>query len=119
MGHLRRRRNALATVGGNRGVWAGWEGGLAWLNTNTALARFDFIGQLLDSLNIEDVSGETATAAYDRAFAAVGSPWLAAGTHQAIRDYANKAKSKNSSDRKERQIMCRALMLAGPDAQVM
>ncbi len=69
---------------GTEAVWAGWEGGLAWLNTNTALARFDFIGQLLDSLNIEDVSGETATAAYDRAFAAVGSPWLAAGTHQAI-----------------------------------
>ena len=26
---------------------AGWEGGLSWLNTNTALARFGFVGQLL------------------------------------------------------------------------
>ena len=98
---------------------AGWEGGLAWLNTNTALARFDFIGQLLDSSDIDDILGETATAAYDRAFAAVGSPWLAPGTHQAIRDTANQAKNKSQDDRKQRQILLRALMLAGPDAQVM
>ncbi len=28
---------------------AGWEGGLSWLNTNTALARFAFAGEALQS----------------------------------------------------------------------
>ena len=97
---------------------AGWEGGLAWLNTNTALARFDFVGELLDKTEIDDVSGETPAAAYDSAYAAVGSPWLAPGTHAAIRDYADRARSKSSGDRKERQLILRALMLAGPDGQV-
>lgn len=97
----------------------GWEGGLSWLNTNTALARFDFVGQLLDSLDIDDVPGETAAAAYDRAYAAAGSPWLAPGTQAAIRDYAERASSKRSNDRRERQLVLRALMLAGPDGQVM
>ena len=98
---------------------AGWEGGLAWLNTNTALARFDFIGELLDSMVIHDVPGETSNAAYDRAYAAVGSPWLAPGTRQAIRATANQAKKKSADDRRQRQLLLRALMLAGPDAQVM
>jgi uncharacterized protein (DUF1800 family) len=98
---------------------AGWEGGLTWLNTNTALARFDFVGELLDQAEIDDVSGETGAAAYDRAYAAAAAPWLAPGTRQAIRDYANQAKSRSANDRKQRQLMTRALMLAGPDAQVM
>lgn len=98
---------------------AGWEDGLAWLNTNTALARFNFVGQLLDAMDIDDILGETAAAAYDRAFAAVGGPWLAPGTQSAIRDYANQARSKSPDDRKQRQLLLRALMLAGPDAQVM
>ena len=63
--------------------------------------------------------GETPAAAYDRAYAAVGRPWLAAGTQAAIRDYATRAGSGNAKLRKERQLMLRALMLAGPDAQVM
>jgi len=98
---------------------AGWEGGLSWLNTNTALARFGFVGQLLNTTTIADVLGETATAAYDRAYAAVGSPWLAPGTQTAIRDYASRAGSSSPKLRKERQLLLRALMLAGPDAQVM
>ena len=100
---------------------AGWEGGLAWLNTNTALARFDFVGQLLNNPAVapQDVSGETATAAYDRAYAAVGLPWLAAGTQSAIRDYAKRAPAQSTTHRKQRQLMLRALMLAGPDGQVM
>lgn len=98
---------------------AGWEGGLAWLNTNTALARFDFVGQLLDETDIDDVPGETPGAAYDRAYAAAGNPWLAQGTKNGLRDYANQAKYRSVGDRKQRQLMLRALMLAGPDAQVM
>ena len=98
---------------------AGWEGGLSWLNTNTALARFAFAGDALKNVKIDDVPGETASAAYDRAYAAVGRPWLAPGTQTAIRDYAARAGSANQKLRKERQLMLRSLMLAGPDGQVM
>ena len=98
---------------------AGWEGGLSWLNTNTALARFAFAGEALKNVKIDDVPNETAAAAYDRAYAAVGQPWLAAGTQTAIRDYAARAGSSNQKLRKERQLMLRTLMLAGPDGQVM
>ncbi len=62
---------------------AGWEGGISWLNTDTALARFGFITTLLEQAKIKDVPGETAAQAYARAYAAVGSPWLAAGTRDA------------------------------------
>ncbi|HEX6945602.1 MAG TPA: DUF1800 domain-containing protein [Casimicrobiaceae bacterium] len=98
---------------------AGWEGGLSWLNTNTALARFGFVAQLVSTQKIDDVLGETAGAAYDRAYAAVGRPWVAAGTEKAIRDYAGRAQSSSSKLRRERQLMLRSLILAGPDGQVM
>ncbi len=98
---------------------AGWEGGLSWLNTNTALARFGFVSTLISKTTITDVVGETPAAAYDRAYAAVGQPWLASGTQAAIRDFATRAGSGNAKLRKERQLMLRSLMLAGPDGQVM
>ncbi len=98
---------------------AGWEGGLSWLNTNTALARVGFVGSLLADAKIDDVPGEDAAAAYDRAVAASGSPWLAPATQAALRDYARRAAASSAKLRKERQLMLRALMLAGPDAQVM
>jgi uncharacterized protein (DUF1800 family) len=98
---------------------AGWEGGLSWLNTDTALARFSFISTALGYTEIGDVPGETAAAAYERAYTAVGSPWLAPGTQTAIRSFAETAGSSDAEKRKERQIALRALMLAGPDAQVM
>jgi uncharacterized protein (DUF1800 family) len=98
---------------------SGWEGGLAWLNTDTALARFGFISALLQKVKITDVPGESAAAAYQRAYAAVGSPWLAAGTQTAIQNFANSASSSTASKRLQRQLALRALILAGPDAQVM
>ena len=59
---------------------SGWEGGLSWLNTDTALARFAFVSALLANTKIADVPGRDAPrAAYARAYAAVGQPWLAAG----------------------------------------
>jgi hypothetical protein len=97
---------------------AGWEGGLAWLNTNTALARFALAATFLSRQTLDDTPGETPSAAYDRAYAAVGRPWLAAGTQTAIRDFATRAGAGTSKLRKERQLMLRALMLAGPDGQV-
>jgi uncharacterized protein (DUF1800 family) len=98
---------------------SGWEGGLSWLNTDTALARFSFISTLLGFTQINDVLGESPAAAYDRAYAAVGSPWLAAGTQAALQSFAQTAQSAEAQNRIERQIALRALMLAGPDAQVM
>ena len=98
---------------------SGWEGGMSWLNTNTALARFSFVSALLAGTTITDVPGETAAAAYDRAYAAAGRPWLADGTQSALRSFAQTAPSAGASQRKQRQLALRALMLAGPDAQVM
>ncbi|HEY2161228.1 MAG TPA: DUF1800 family protein, partial [Solirubrobacteraceae bacterium] len=98
---------------------AGWEGGLSWLNTDTALARFALISALLSNANIGDVPGETPAAAYARAYAPTGAPWLAPGTESAIRSFANSAPSSSASKRVQRQIALRALILAGPDAQVM
>jgi uncharacterized protein (DUF1800 family) len=98
---------------------SGWEGGLSWLNTDTALARFDFVATLLGKQKLTDVPGETPQAAYDRAYSAVGEPWLAAGTQAAILDLAQTAQASTPDKRIQRQIALRALMLAGPDAQVM
>ncbi len=104
---------------------AGWEGGLSWLNTNTALARFGFVADAIGNApngspaKVADVPNETPAAAFDRAHGAVGSPWISAGTRAAIQDYANRASAKASKDRIARQVMLRTLLLAGPDAQVM
>jgi uncharacterized protein (DUF1800 family) len=98
---------------------AGWEGGLSWLNTNTALARFSFVAGLVGDATIDDVKGETPADAVTRARAAVGTPWLAEGTKAALRDYAGRAASSTPNARRERQLVLRTLILAGPDAQVM
>ncbi len=98
---------------------AGWAGGLSWLNTDTALARFNFISTLLQDTKIKDVEGESAAEAYVRAYAAVGSPWLAAATQAKIKRFAAAAPSSTPDTRINRQITLRALILAGPDAQVM
>jgi uncharacterized protein (DUF1800 family) len=98
---------------------AGWEGGLSWLNTNTALARFGFAASLVGQTTIADVKGELPADAVTRAVAAVGSPWLADGTKAALRDYATRANSTTPAARRERQLVLRTLILAGPDAQVM
>jgi uncharacterized protein (DUF1800 family) len=99
---------------------SGWEGGLSWLNTNTALARWGFVAKLVTSgPAIADVPLETAQTAYDRAYSSVGSPWLAAGTTTAILNAASTMPSKSAPQRLQRQQVLRTLMLAGPDAQVM
>jgi uncharacterized protein (DUF1800 family) len=104
---------------------AGWEGGLSWLNTNTALARFGFIADVIGNApngspaKVVDVPDETPVAAFDRAYGAVSAPWISAGTRAAIQDYAQRASAKSSKDRIARQVLLRTLMLAGPDAQVM
>ena len=98
---------------------SGWEGGEAWLNTNTVLSRFALAGELLDRVPLTDVPGETAAKALTRAIAGAGDPWLATRSHAAIADYASRAPTGSPDLRQERQRMIRALALAGPDGQVM
>jgi hypothetical protein len=105
---------------------AGWEGGTAWLNTNTALARFAMANRMLTLSYAplpgkapEDVPGETPLQAFQRAHTAVGRPWLARGTVSSLRYYANNARAVSVNDRVARQRVLRAFMLGGPDAQVM
>ncbi|MHB8695258.1 MAG: DUF1800 domain-containing protein [Solirubrobacteraceae bacterium] len=98
---------------------SGWEGGLSWLNTNTALARFSFAASLVAGSKPADVAGETGRAAYERAYAAVGQPWLAAGTQTLLQSFAAAAPASTATRRIQRQVALRALILAGPDAQVM
>jgi uncharacterized protein (DUF1800 family) len=110
---------------------AGWEGGLSWLNTNTVQARFDLMPRVLylkhstsgsgypGSGPVADVPGETGQQAFDRAYAAASSPWLSAGARQQILNYANTAAGGTVNQRAQRQYALRALMLGGPDGQVM
>ena len=105
---------------------AGWEGSLAWLNTNTALARFSLANRLLSKQYAklptkapDDVAAETSVEAFTRAHAAVGRPWLAKGTVSSLRYYSANAKATTANDRIARQRVLRAFMLGGPDAQVM
>ena len=52
---------------------AGWEGGLSWLNTNTALARFALrLGAARRARRSPTSPARPRRAAYDRAYAAVG-----------------------------------------------
>jgi len=105
---------------------AGWEGGTAWLNTNTALARFAMANRMLvlayaklPTKAPEDVPAETPIQAYQRAHASVGAPWLAKGTISSLRYYSAHARVVSANDRIARQRVLRAFMLGGPDAQVM
>ena len=105
---------------------AGWEGGTAWLNTNTALSRFAMANRMLTLAYAklptkapEDVPGETPAQAFARAHAAVGAPWLAKPSVSSLRYYAANARAVSVNDRIARQRVLRAFMLGGPDAQVM
>jgi uncharacterized protein (DUF1800 family) len=106
---------------------AGWEGGLSWLNTNTAWARFQLIKESQwvkhagypGAQGVADVAGETADAAFDRALAAVSSPWMSPNTETMLRQFSAAQPAGTATQRAHRQYALRALILAGPDGQVM
>jgi hypothetical protein len=100
---------------------SGWEYGPAWLDTNTAVARFGMVSSLLAAQpdDQRDVPGETPQQAYDRAYQLVGQPWLAPATIAGIQAYAASAPSGTATQRRIRLRVLRALMLGGPDGQVM
>ena len=99
---------------------AGWEGGLSWLNTNTALARFAFASRAVAKPAVAPTDAiETPQGALERAHASVGSPWLADSSREALLAYAGAAPTTTKNRRIARQLMLRAMILAGPDGQVM
>jgi uncharacterized protein (DUF1800 family) len=112
---------------------AGWEGGMSWLNTNTVQGRFDAVlrAQFLKYSNstnsyprpaLVDVDGgaaETAAALVERAHASVGRPWISTGTRSALLAYASSAPVTTVQQRRQRFYTVQALMLGGPDGQVM
>jgi uncharacterized protein (DUF1800 family) len=120
---------------------AGWEGGLAWLNTNTVQGRWDLVTrvQYLKYSNYyagggsaphpvpPDVPGETPEAAFDRAYELVGRPWLSDATRASLLSYARTLSAANQNgtataqqnQRRQRIYTLQALMLGGPDGQVM
>jgi uncharacterized protein (DUF1800 family) len=112
---------------------AGWEGGMAWLNTNTVQGRFDAVlrAQFLKYSNnsnsypraqlveVDTVPNESAPALVDRVHASVGRPWLAEGTRAALLAYASAAPVDTPQRRRQRFYTVQALMLGGPDGQVM
>ncbi len=112
---------------------AGWEGGMSWLNTNTVQGRFDAAvrAQFLmysNSTNsyprpalveVAGPPGETPEALLGRAYDSVGRPWLSAGTRSALLAYAASAPTGTISQRRQRFYTVQALLLGGPDGQVM
>ena len=109
---------------------AGWEGGLSWFNSNTVQGRFDAVVrvQYLKYSNYyaggtapvpPDIVGETVQGVFDRAYAAANSPWLAAGTRAALLSYAATLPAATPAQRRQRFYTLQALILGGPDGQVM
>jgi hypothetical protein len=114
---------------------AGWEGGMAWLNTNTVQGRFDlvvkaqylrysnyYLGGAADTKEVnypKDVTPESKEELYDRAWNDAGRPWVSAATQTAITDFAGTLPTTNATQRRQRYYAAQALILGGPDGQVM
>jgi uncharacterized protein (DUF1800 family) len=122
---------------------SGWEGGLSWLNTNTVQARFDLIATVqrlrysnyynltaaADVNYVKDTdlpgppSATTAAAWVDKALELLNFPWISAATKAAIVTYAATAVTGTVAQlpalRRQRLYVLQALILGGPDGQVM
>ena len=121
---------------------SGWEGGLAWLNTNTVQARFDLIATIqrlrysnyyylpsgaADANYVKDTdlpanpSAATAAAWVDKALDTLNAPWISAATKAAIVTYAATpiTGTVTVALRRQRLYVLQALILGGPDGQVM
>ncbi len=106
---------------------AGWEGGMSWLNSGTAEARFDLIvrGQNLrwggypGTAPVADVPRESGDQALARAWADSGSPWLSPATQSTLLAYARSAPAGSPSQRRQRYYALQASLMGGPDGQVM
>ena len=98
----------------------GWPGGLSWMTSGTASARFDLIVRCQQLLpEVLDVPTETPQEALLRAYAACGTPWLSPSTLASLLAYSVQAPTKTAAQRIERQYALCAFILGGPDGQVM
>jgi hypothetical protein len=111
---------------------AGWDWGPAWLSTNTMKNRFQAVTYLMvDDGPLAVKDGATpvdlsAADAVDRAWKAVGQPWLAGASRRALEEMASNAFSdlKSSKDTRfqqradMRERALRHLILSGPDAHL-
>jgi len=123
---------------------AGWEGGMSWLNTNTVQGRFDLLNRLQylkysnyyvlpqtvtdatvnypkDNELPADPSAATADQWMKAAMDSLNTPWISAATRTSILAFAATAlASKNNATlRRQRLYSLQALILGGPDGQVM
>jgi uncharacterized protein (DUF1800 family) len=108
---------------------AGWEGGLAWLNTNTVQGRFDAAVRVLylrystyysvSRLPLDDPGAQAADAVVDAAHASVNRPWISPGTRDYLLGWAAAAPTATLPQRRQRFYTLQALILGGPDGQVM
>jgi hypothetical protein len=112
---------------------AGWEGGMSWLNSNTVQARFDMVvrAQYLKystyypGQTVPQIPVESAQDTFNRAHAWAGYPWMSDATRTQLMAYANAApvnstnQTTQANQRRQRFYTLQALMLGGPDAQVM
>jgi uncharacterized protein (DUF1800 family) len=108
---------------------SGWEGGLSWLNTNTVQGRFDLIGRLQQLKYSNYYDGAThyvaddkpadAAAWFTRAHDSLNRPWVSAATRAAIQTYAATTVANTVQARRQRLYELQAMILGGPDGQVM
>jgi hypothetical protein len=119
---------------------AGWEGGMSWLNSNTVQARFDMVmqGQYMKYSNYyrstetpvppasvnypPDVGTESAEQVFDRAYASVNRPWISDTTRAALIAWAGTpgaVPTNTAAGRRQRFYALQAMILGGPDGQVM
>ncbi len=139
--HVRAALNAMQQQPYRPPNVAGWEGGLSWLNTNTVMGRFDMVvkAQYLKYSNYyrntetpvppagvnypQDVNPETPQAVFDRAYAAVNRPWISDATRSALIAWAGTTAAlpatHTPAQRRQRFYALQAMILGGPDGQVM
>ena len=122
---------------------AGWEGGMSWLNTNTVQGRFDLVTRAAVPAVLELLpaataasrrqlrqghrlpptrSATTAAAWVDKRADAVDAPWISARDEAGDRGLRRPRRSPGRSPRRcggQRLYALQALMLGGPDGQVM
>jgi uncharacterized protein (DUF1800 family) len=119
---------------------AGWEGGQSWFNTNTVQGRFATIARAqflrysnyyrnnetpVPPANVNyppDVNPETAEAVVDRAWRAANRPWISQNTRNALVAWAGSLPPTDldaANERRRRFYALQAMMLGGPDGQVM
>jgi uncharacterized protein (DUF1800 family) len=107
---------------------AGWEGGMSWLNTNTVQGRFDAAVRVLylkyspyypNQKPLDDLNVLAAADVVEAAHASVSRPWMSQGTRDQLRTWAAGAPATTLADLRKRFHTLQALILGGPDGQVM